>query len=164
MDKTDLIAWLHAEQKEWLSLLSQLDTPEMEIPGVNGPWSVKDLIAHLTVWHQDHVLCLGAATQGVEPPDPPWPLEMETTDAINAWIYERSKSQTVEEVLAENEQVFHELMEIVQQFPEDIPVEIKGQFRVVEFSGQRFSVGYFFDHFHEDHEADLRAWIEKDRD
>jgi hypothetical protein len=40
MNKTELIAWLRGEQQQWLDLLNQFDDAELEMPGVNGNWSL----------------------------------------------------------------------------------------------------------------------------
>jgi hypothetical protein len=161
MNKTELIAWLRGEQQQWLDLLNQFDDAELEMPGVNGDWSLKDLVAHLTTWHRDHILCLGAAVKNTPIADPPWPLEISNTDDINAWIFSQSSRRKLKDVLDENEQVFEALIEIVENFSEDIQVEIIKDHRVVRFGEQQFSVGYFFDHFHEDHEAQIREWLKK---
>jgi hypothetical protein len=159
MNKTELIAWLRGEQQQWLDLLNQFDDAELEMPGVNGDWSLKDLVAHLTTWHRDHILCLDAAVMNTPIADPPWPLEISNTDDINAWIFSQSSRRKLKDVLDENEQVFEALIKIVENFPEDILVEIVKDHRVVRFGEQQFSVGYFFDHFHEDHEAQIREWL-----
>jgi hypothetical protein len=164
MNKTELIEWLRGEQLQWEGLLKQFDEADMEIPGVNGDWSLKDMVAHLTTWHRDHILCLDAAVKGTPTEDPPWPLEITNTDEINAWIFSQSRQQTPEDVLNENKQVFESLMEIVKGFPDEIRIEIMDEYRIVRFGEQQFSVGYFFDHFHEDHEAQIRGWLTNRKD
>lgn len=159
MNKAELIEWLQGEQRQWLDLLMQFDKADMETPGVNGDWSLKDLVAHLTIWHRDHILCLEAAVKGTPAADPPWPLEFTHTDEINAWIFSQNRRRTPENVLNENKQVFEALMDIVEGFPDEIQIEIIEGYRVVHFGDQQFSVGYFFDHFHEDHEAQIREWL-----
>lgn len=161
MNKNELIVWLREEQQQWQTLMNQINLTDMEIPGVNGVWSLKDVVAHLTVWHQDHVLCLGAAVRGIPAADPPWPLDITDTDQINAWIFSQSRQQTLEDVLRKNALVFTELLKIVEEFPDDKVIELNGEYRIVQFNGQQFSVGYFFDHFHEDHEAQIREWLVK---
>ena len=116
MNKTELIVWLRGEQQQWLDLLNQFDDAELEMPGVNGDWSLKDLVAHLTTWHRDHILCLGAAVKNPPIADPPWPLEISNTDDINAWIFSQSSRRKLKDVLDENEQVFEALIEIIENF------------------------------------------------
>ena len=161
MNKTELIDWLRNEQQQWRDLLMQFDKAEMETPGLNGDWSIKDMVAHLTTWHRDHVLCLDAAVKGTTAADPPWPLEMMDTDEINTWIFSQSSQRKLEDVLDENENVFEALIGVVESFPDDVPIEIMEGQPVVRFGEQQFSVGYFFDHFHEDHETQIRKWLTK---
>ena len=164
MNKTELIDWLRSEQQQWWDLLMQFDEADMETPGLNGDWSLKDMVAHLTTWHRDHVLCLDAAVKGTPAADPPWPLELMDTDEINAWIFSQNHPRKLQEVLDENENVFEALIGVVGSFPDDVPIEIMEGQPVVCFGEQQFSVGYFFDHFHEDHEAQIRKWLTKRKD
>ena len=164
MNKAELMEWLRGEQQQWRDLLMQFDEAGLEMPGVNGDWSLKDLVAHLTTWHRDHILCLEAAIKGTPVPDPPWPLEITNTDEINTWIFSQSSPRPIKNVLDENEQVFEMLIGIVESFPDDIRIETVKEQRVVQFGDQQFSVGYFFDHFHEDHEAQIRAWLTNRKD
>ena len=90
MNKTESMEWLRSEQLLWQGLWMQFDETDLEMPGVNGDWSLKDMVAHLTTWHRDHLLCLDAAVKGTPPADPPWPLEFTNTDEINAWIFSQS--------------------------------------------------------------------------
>jgi hypothetical protein len=63
----------------------------MEQPGVAGPWSIKDIVAHLTGWRWRTVGRLQAALRGEPEPEPPWPAHLQTDDEINAWIYETNR-------------------------------------------------------------------------
>ena len=117
MNKTELIDWLRNEQQQWWDLLMQFDKAEMETPGLNGDWSLKDMVAHLTTWHRDHVLCLDAAVKGTTAADPPWPLELPNTDEVNAWIFSQSSQRGLSDVLDENENVFEALIGVVESFP-----------------------------------------------
>ena len=159
MNKNELIVWLKAEQKAWLELISEIPEDKLELPGVNGEWSIKDIIAHLTTYHIDHILCLKAGLKGEEPADPPWPMNLENLDAINDWIFQHNKDRDFSDVIEDNQRVFNDLLNVVQQFPDVITVQETGQYKVVVFGEQKYSVGYFFDHFHEDHEQDFLDWL-----
>ena len=51
---------MQAERAEWEALLARVEEARMTEPGIEGPWSVKDIVAHLT-WY-DHTLVEGAQT------------------------------------------------------------------------------------------------------
>jgi len=55
MKKSELLNWLQEEYQQWEALLEQIDLTRMEQPGVNGDWSMKDMVAHLTGWNCWHV-------------------------------------------------------------------------------------------------------------
>ena len=118
MNKSHLIVWLEEEQQNLLALISEIPVDLVGTPGVNGEWSVKDLIAHLTTYHIDHIFCLEAAFTGKEPPDPPWPIGLESLDATNKWIFNQNKDRVWDEVIAENQKVFNDLIKVVKQFPD----------------------------------------------
>src|SRR5690349_17521180 len=88
MTKQRLLAELQAEQEQFEALLDQIGTERMDQPGVAGHWSVKDIVAHLTGWRQRTVQRLRAERHGEAAPPPPWPSDLQTDDAINAWLYE----------------------------------------------------------------------------
>jgi hypothetical protein len=157
MKKAELLQWLQDEQQQWNALLAQIDPAQMDQPGVVGQWSIKDLVAHLNGWQTRLISHLRAAHQGEPEPSSPWPAHLQEEDAINAWIYETNRNRTVNAVLAENAAQFQQLVAVIEGLPE--AVQIKSDYRVIEFGDKRFSASEFFDHFHDDHEPDVRAWL-----
>ncbi len=69
----------------------------------------------------------------------------------------------MEQVLDESRQVFQQLLAVVEGLPEDVRIEQVHQrgkvFHLVCLNDERFPVGEFFDHFQDDHEPDIRAWL-----
>jgi len=49
-DKAELLAIIRDGYEQFEDLLASLQEEQMTIPGVNGSWSVKDNLAHLTAW------------------------------------------------------------------------------------------------------------------
>jgi hypothetical protein len=142
MEKCELLDNLQEENLQWEAFLDQIGLPRMETPGVNGAWSIKDMLAHLTGWNRWLVIRMQAASKGEPPPLPPWPADLENDDDINAWLYEINHRRSLRDVLDESRLVLQQLL--------------------VWIGGQRFEAGEFFDHFHDDHEPDVRAWIKRE--
>ena len=46
MNISQLLDWLHEEYQQWESLLGQIESAHMDQPGVNGDWSMKDIVGH----------------------------------------------------------------------------------------------------------------------
>ena len=126
MKKSELLDWLQEEYRHWEALLEEIGTAHMDKPGVNGDWSIKDMVAHLYYgWQPRLIARTYQATQRGEPePPPPWPAHLQTDDEINAWIYKSTHRRSVREVLDESQQVFQHLMAVVEGLPEDVRIEL----------------------------------------
>jgi hypothetical protein len=129
----------------------------LQQPGVNGDWSMKDVAAHLTGWHRDFVILFQAAQRNEPEPLPPWPTHLETDDEINAWLYETNRERPVHEVLDESHQLFQQLLAVIEGLPDNVRIEPEQH--LVWLGDNRFPAGEFFAHFHDDHEPDIRAWL-----
>ena len=68
VDKAALLANIQAGYDQLEALLASLSEEQMTIPGVNGSWSVKDNLAHLTAWQSYQAARQEGILNGVEPP------------------------------------------------------------------------------------------------
>jgi hypothetical protein len=157
MQKSELLNWLQEEYRQWEALLDQIGPTCMDQPGVASRWSLKDLVAHLTGWNRYLVARLQAAQCSEPEPPPPWPTRLQTEDEINAWIYESNQGRSVREVLEESHHVFQQLLAVIEGLPAEVLIE--PGWHLVCLDDKRFPAGEFFDHFHDDHEPDIRAWL-----
>lgn len=163
MNKSELLYWLQEEYEQWEAFFNQIDPVRMDQPGVAGHWSIKDIIAHLVDWQPRLIGRLQAAQRNEPEPPLPWPTHLQTDDEINAWIYEANRGRTVHEVLHKSRQLFQQLLTIIAGLPEDVRIEqLHHQeriYHVVWLNDERFAVSEFFDHFRDDHEPEIRAWL-----
>ena len=163
MKKSELLNWLQEEYQLWEAFLGQIGEARMDQGGVTGHWSIKDIVAHLTPDWLRLIARLQAARRSEVEPPPPWPAHLQTDDEINAWIYEANRGRSVHEVLDESRQVFQQFLAVIEGLPDDVRIEQLHQgervFHLVWLDNQRFPAGEFFDHFHDDHEPDMRAWL-----
>jgi hypothetical protein len=163
MNKSELLNWLQEEHQQWEALLERIDPTNMDQAGVNGQWSFKDLIAHLIPDGLRSIANLHAI-QGNEPePPPPWPVHLQTDDEINVWIYETNRHRSARQILDESHQMFQRLFTVVKELPDDVKIDtlLDGEHRYyfVCLGDHRIRPGEIFDHFHDDHEQDVRAWL-----
>jgi hypothetical protein len=160
MTKPELVAWLEERNERWEELLEEVGPERLEEPGVNGDWSMKDLVGHLTGWNRWLVARLEAALRGDEEPAPPWPAHLEAEDDINGWIYTHYRERSLEAVLAEMRALHARLVAAVASLPDDVRIEhIEPEFYLPWIGDRRFHVSEFFDHFRDDHEPDVRTWL-----
>ena len=162
MNKSELLTGVRQEYRQCEALLNQIGEARMDQPGAVADWSIKDIIAHLTGWRRRTVARLQAAQRGEGEPPSYWPTQLQDVDDINAWIYETNRNHSVREVLDESHQVFQQLLAVIEGLPDKVQIdEVRNNraYYLVWVDNQRFLAGEFFDHFHDDHEPDIRAWL-----
>jgi DinB superfamily len=115
-----LVSILQTERTKWNALLAQIGPDRMEEPGVEGTWSAKELVAHLT-WYEyrlvegaRQVIGTGTYTR------PQTGLTGLGMDERNDRIAEESRARAVSEVLAEADQVLDQLVAVLADVPQDI--------------------------------------------
>ncbi|MDZ4718124.1 MAG: ClbS/DfsB family four-helix bundle protein [Roseiflexaceae bacterium] len=93
--KQHILAALREEFEQWEELLASRSEQQITTPNLPGDMSIKDSIAHVMAWQQRSIARLEAAVLNREPEFPAWPAvlnpdseDTDTTDYLNAWIYE----------------------------------------------------------------------------
>jgi hypothetical protein len=158
--KAQLLADLKTEQASWEALLHDIGEEHMTQPVAPGEWSIKDIIAHLTAWRRRTVGRFQAALRHEPTPPPPWPSHLQNDDEINAWFYAADRDRPLADVLRESRDVFAQLADTLGAFPE---AELLDPTRFPWLEGEPLTGAAFFGHFHEEHESDMRAWLERIR-
>src|SRR5438270_13344233 len=106
MTKNKLLDNIREGRARWDGALAEVGDERMILPGVEGDWSVKDIIAHVNYYElalvrflegalRDEVLTLNPLTAGMN------------MDQRNAWVYENSRGRSIQD-----------LLETVQALPE----------------------------------------------
>jgi hypothetical protein len=158
--KAQLLDDLQAEQAQWEALLRDVGADHMTQPGVGGEWSVKDIVAHLTGWRRRTVARFQAALRHEPQPATIWPAHLQTDDEINAWMYAADRDRPLDDVLRDSRDVFEQLVAALAAFPE---ADLLDPSRFPWLEGEPLSGAALFGHFHEEHEPDMRAWLERVR-
>jgi len=116
MDKATLIRTLKTEREGYEALLNAIGRDRMTQPGVEGDYSVKDVVAHLATYERWLAGWLEAALRG----ELPAPSAMEDSDVEtrNALYYALNQDRALDDVLAESRAVHQRLLELVQTLPE----------------------------------------------
>lgn len=161
LSKKQLLAEMQSEQVAWLALLDEIGEENMTQPEVAGGWSIKDIVAHITGWRRRTVLRFRAALDPTVDITPYWPAELDEddeVDEINAWIYKANRDRPLADVLNDSREVFQQLVAEVSALSDE---QLNDPQRFPWLEGERLTGAFIFGHFHEEHEPDMRAWLDK---
>lgn len=158
--KAQLLDELQQENAQFEALLAAIGPARMTQPEVAGGWSIKDIVAHLTGWRTRTVARFRAARSGEPVAPPPWPQDLQEDDDINAWIYAANRDRPLDDVLSDSRATFQQLVDAISAMDE---AELRDASRFAWLEGEHFRGSSFFGHFHEEHEPDMRAWLERAR-
>lgn len=67
MNQEELLDALEEEHEHFLESIDGLSDEELEEPGVYLDWSIKDIVAHITMWEGELIKLLWQARQGEKP-------------------------------------------------------------------------------------------------
>ena len=157
----DQVERLRVDQALWRSLVAAAPRERMEEPGTIGAWSFKEVAAHLAAWRNTRIPMIQAVANGEPIPATPWPSDMEGDyDAINAWFADRDRGRSLDDVLDDYDRSFDRMAAAIESLPEDVAEDPNGLPWTEGTSAVDLDLT---EHLHEEHLADIRAWIEATR-
>ncbi|HTP10273.1 MAG TPA: ClbS/DfsB family four-helix bundle protein [Anaerolineae bacterium] len=154
-----LLEVMRTARSNWEALLAEAGEARLTEPGVEGDWSVKDIIAHITyyeTWAADNVF---AFWRGEPRPVSEYKgLEM---DERNARLYERIRSKSLAQAWQESQVSFQRSIEAVEGLRDDDLYDPKFT-RVPDADWTVFDLieGDTFEHYN-DHTISVRAWLDR---
>src|SRR5688500_14398731 len=142
---------------EWEATLAEVGRERMEQPGVEGEWTVKDIVAH-NMWNEremvrmvsDHALMPSESDR----------LWMMSNDERNEELYRVFKDRPLDELLDEDHKVHSQLMDAMENL-NDADMVDPGRFPGMpdDWVPWEIIAGCTFNHY-PDHIKDIRAWLE----
>jgi hypothetical protein len=165
MDKGQLLAEMNSGYTALETVLALLDQQQMTTPGVNGDWTIKDILAHLAAWQNYLVIQLQAAArnevpaiQGILGDED----EGSAIDRLNAGFYEENKSRPLDDVMADLRTTYRQIEDGVQALNGEDLFEPK---RFAWMKGNalwELVAGNTYEHYQE-HLQSIQEWLNKSR-
>ena len=116
MSRSQLQSRLDARWNALLQAYAGLSEAEMTEGGVTGSWSVKDIIAHVTVWEEEALTHLPVVLAGKRPPR--YSVTHGGINAFNAGMTERNRRLPLAEVLRRRDDTHRRLVRFIEGVPE----------------------------------------------
>jgi hypothetical protein len=119
MTKARLLALIRSERRLLEAELADLGGEQMTKPGVEGRWSIKDLMAHLIVWEQQMIEWLKQALRGEVPKRLPTAMAWDELDRWNDETYREHRDRPLDEITAESDRSYRQALRAVEIMPEE---------------------------------------------
>jgi len=155
MNKAEFLDRLGVERSEWDRLLAEAGEARMGQAGVEGEWSLKDIIAHVA-WHEREMVEL-FRTRTLAGSDL-WQLP---TNQRNEAIYQANRSRPLAEVLAEEQELFSQFLEGFESLTdEDLDDPARFADMPPDWVPGKLIAENSYEHYRE-HTPAIRAWLTK---
>lgn len=118
MSKDRLIDLIRTEHRLLEAELEEVGEEHKETPGVEGEWSVKDLIAHITVWEQRMLQWMEAALRGEKVQPLPPGMSWDDLDLWNEQTRQESRSKSLEQIESEFRDSYRQVLAGVKAISE----------------------------------------------
>ncbi len=161
MDKTRILDEMRAKYGALEEILTPLDETLMTTAGVNGNWSIKDIMAHITSWHHRLLAWLHAASRNEEPAIS-GPDSDEEMDRLNEQFYEENKSRSLDDVLADFHTSYLQILDMVQTLDNE---DLTNPHRFAWTKGNPLwylVAGDTYEHYLE-HSQPIKVWLAKSK-
>jgi hypothetical protein len=127
ISKAELITRIRSERQDLETTLAQLNEDQLIQPGVEGEWSVKDIVAHITTWEKRMIRWVNETISGEIPEMPSPGMTWDDLDRLNRQTYFENRDIPLAKVLAEFHQTFQEALKVVEATSEEHLID-KDQF------------------------------------
>ena len=161
--RVELQAILWRLRADLEQLVAEAGPTRLELPGAMGDWTLKDAVAHLSAWRWWSVTRLeGAARE--EAMTPPWDASLDEgneadVDRINQQFYVASRDLPVAAVLADSRATFDRLEAALLALPE-ADLFTPGRYPWLHDYPAAAIVTGSAAHLYEEHEPDIRAFLD----
>lgn len=116
--KAELRSRIEAGYRQFEAILAPLTEEQMTTIPINGDWTIKDNLAHLTVW-QDYLLTRLQAVINRQHPPEFFPASLTTEDEQNEYFYQKNKDRPLSEVLADFRASYQRVLATIQAMSEE---------------------------------------------
>ncbi len=115
LNKAELLEQIRIERGYLEETLARLTHAQMLLPGVDGEWSVKDALAHISTWERWMIRWTNSLLRG-EKPDTPDPWDV---DRMNAEAFQRVKGLALADVFEESRLSYWDSIALAESLNEE---------------------------------------------
>ena len=160
-NRAELMELIRRERAALENTLSQLAEEQLlQLLGPDG-WTVKDLLAHITIWEQRMVQWTRESLRGYTPERPAPEMTWDDLDRLNQINYEESRDRPLDSVLGEFNRSYLQVLQIVGELTqEDLFDPMRFVWRHSDPMWHMVAANTWW-HYRE-HNDTIRSWIKLD--
>ncbi len=117
--KAELITAADTEFQRLWAAVDGVPIADRERAGACESWSVKDLLSHLHAWHEMTLQWEQVGSAGDHPAIPAEGYTFAETPALNEAIYQRTKDDAWDEVVARLQRTHAELLAVIDRYTDE---------------------------------------------
>ena len=117
MNREQLLKRIETAWSAFKDSFADLPDSRLTEPGVTGDWSVKDILAHVSIWEDEAIKHLPHIITGGTPPR--YSVTYGGIDAFNAQMVAQRSALPLAEVRRQLDDTHQRLIEVVQAMPEE---------------------------------------------
>jgi hypothetical protein len=118
-DKESLINESQRSFDRLLELVNFLPDDKKTMPGANGEWSVKDVLAHLHAWHCLLETWYAEGMAGEKPEMPAPGYTWKTTPQLNEQIFQDHRNESLDLVLQNLKDTHSKVLDIIHRHSDE---------------------------------------------
>jgi hypothetical protein len=154
--KAELLRQIEEGFQAFEALVAPLSAAQMTTPTVNGTWSIKDNLAHLSAWHDYLAGVMRGVVSGEQPPA--FVPGAETEDAENEALYLANRDRALDDVRRGFHTSYQDVLAALAAVDEDA-LNRPAPWSTSENPIWGTVAGNTYDHY-EEHGAIIRRWLE----
>lgn len=157
MTKAEVLKRMERGYRSLNEVLSKLDPEQMEIPGVESQWSVKDIVAHVAEWDRRMISWLDEIQRGSLPREA---YDWSEADRMNEEIFLENKDKPLDVVLADFRLAHQAAMDAVSRIPDETLENPPSFEENPDFELQQLIAWETWEHY-EEHGEVIEEWAEE---
>jgi hypothetical protein len=161
-NKTELLETMQSSYAAFEALLAPLSETQLAAPGVNGDWSIKDVLVHITTWQERMSERLEGLARNEDVEPEPAINNEEEMNAFNDATFVANRSRPLAEVQADFRASAQRLQASVALVNESDLFD-PGRFARLEGEPLWKNVGGNSFWHYEEHTSMIEAWLDRQK-
>jgi uncharacterized damage-inducible protein DinB len=147
---------MESARAELLEAIAGMSDEQLLEPGVVGPWSVRDVLQHISLWEAELVRLLAHVEQGRKPSGERWSANLDI-DALNAKWHAETAGRPLDRVQDDFHAVRRQTLRRLETMSDNDLERVRPQAWLRKRPLWQWIAEETFEHDRE-HSAEIRAW------